>query len=166
LAHLCGSLDEHLRSIESALGVSISRRNEFFRVEGAKDKAEVAMQLLQSLHETADAPFSAEQVQLALVELMAHRGRREPSDLGVSSTTAPAAATAAARVAGAPHDLVLRTRRADTENESEQDHRADQRIAEEPVQPFPPLRTNPACLSSALHVRLPVIPCPIGMGMG
>jgi phosphate starvation-inducible protein PhoH and related proteins len=113
LAHLCGSLDEHLRSIESALGVSISRRNEFFRVEGAKDKAEVAMQLLQSLHETADAPFSAEQVQLALVEVMAHRGRREPSDGAVSSETAQAAAAAAARAAGAPHDLVLRTRRSD-----------------------------------------------------
>ena len=106
LAHLCGSLDEHLRSIESALSVSISRRNEFFRVEGAKDKAEVAMQLLQALHQSAEAPFSAEQVQLALVEVMAHRGRREPVDAAAASVgDAPARA--------APHDLVLRTRRAD-----------------------------------------------------
>ena len=102
LAHLCGSLDEHLRSIESALSVSISRRNEFFRVEGAKDKAEVAMQLLQSLHESAEAPFSAEQVQLALVEVMAHRSRREPAD----SLPAPGGNAAAG-------ELVLRTRRAD-----------------------------------------------------
>jgi phosphate starvation-inducible protein PhoH and related proteins len=110
LAHLCGSLDEHLRSIESALNVSISRRNEFFRVEGAKDKAEVAMQLLQALHQSAEAPFSAEQVQLALVEVMAHRGRREPTDAAAASAV-EALAPAPARAA--PHDLVLRTRRAD-----------------------------------------------------
>ena len=34
LAHLCGSMDEHLRDIEAALDVSITRRNESFRVEG------------------------------------------------------------------------------------------------------------------------------------
>ena len=28
LAHLCGSMDEHLRRIEAALHVTISRRNE------------------------------------------------------------------------------------------------------------------------------------------
>ena len=106
LAHLCGSLDEHLRSIESALSVSISRRNEFFRVEGTKDKAEVAMQLLQSLHQRADAPVSAEQLQLALVEVMAHRGRREPAELAAPSATQPPEPPG-------PHDLVLRTRRAD-----------------------------------------------------
>jgi phosphate starvation-inducible protein PhoH and related proteins len=106
LAHLCGSLDEHLRSIESALNVSISRRNEFFRVEGAKDKAEVAMQLLQSLHQAAEAPFSAEQIQLALVEVMAHRGRREPAD-------AASASAGEAPVRAASPDLVLRTRRTD-----------------------------------------------------
>ena len=41
LAHLCGSLDEHLREIETALGVALSRRNESFRVEGAKGAAEI-----------------------------------------------------------------------------------------------------------------------------
>ena len=106
LAHLCGSLDEHLRSIESALSVSISRRNEFFRVEGAKDKAEAAMQLLQSLHDRAESPVSAEQLQLALVEVMAHRGRREPAN-AASASAEPSTAP------GVPPDLVLRTRRAD-----------------------------------------------------
>ena len=104
LAHLCGSLDEHLRSLESSLGVSISRRHEFFRIEGTKDKAELAMKLLQSLHERADAPLSAEQVQLALVEVVAHHGQREPAP-------APAAGTSGGEPA-AP-GLVLRTRRAD-----------------------------------------------------
>ena len=45
LAHLCGSLDEHLRSIEAALDVSIHRRNESFRVEGGKRQAERAVAL-------------------------------------------------------------------------------------------------------------------------
>jgi phosphate starvation-inducible PhoH-like protein len=104
LAHLCGSMDENLRSMESALGVSISRRNEFFRVEGAKDKAEVAMQLLQSLHERAEAPISPEQVQLALVEVVAHRGRRDPAD-----GAALAAPGTPPHAAG--QELALRTRR-------------------------------------------------------
>jgi phosphate starvation-inducible PhoH-like protein len=68
LAHLCGSLDEHLRSIEDALDVSVSRRNEFFRVEGAKPRAEHAMNLLQALYLQAQQPITAEQVQLALVQ--------------------------------------------------------------------------------------------------
>ncbi|MDH5539141.1 MAG: PhoH family protein, partial [Rhizobacter sp.] len=105
LAHLCGSLDEHLRSIEATLGVSISRRNEFFRVEGAKPEAEATMQLLQDLHRRADKPVSAEQVQLALVEVMS---RRRGED------AAPKAATASPRAPSAEADgPVLRTRRAD-----------------------------------------------------
>ena len=68
LAHLCGSLDEHLRRIEDALDVSVSRRNEFFRVEGPKLRAEHAMNLLQALYAQAQQPISAEQVQLALVQ--------------------------------------------------------------------------------------------------
>ena len=36
IAHVCGSLDENLRAIESALDVNISRRNESFRIEGGK----------------------------------------------------------------------------------------------------------------------------------
>jgi len=68
LAHLCGSLDEHLRRIEEALDVSVSRRNEFFRIEGPKARAEHAMSLLQALYGQAQRPISAEQVQLALVQ--------------------------------------------------------------------------------------------------
>ncbi len=69
LAHLCGSLDEHLRSIERLLDVSVSRRNEFFRVEGPKSAAEHAMNLLLALYEQAQRPIAAEQLQLALVQV-------------------------------------------------------------------------------------------------
>ena len=75
LAHLCGSVDEHLRSIEQALNVSVSRRNEFFRVEGPKARAEHAMGLLQALYAQAGQAISAEQLQLTLVQAGAAPGQ-------------------------------------------------------------------------------------------
>jgi len=94
LAHLCGSLDEHLRRIEDALDVSVSRRNEFFRIEGPKPRAEHAMSLLQALYTQAQQPITAEQVQLALVQ-------------------SGAAAAPAHGGEAAPDAVTLRTRRTD-----------------------------------------------------
>ena len=74
LAHLCGSLDANLRGIEAALAVSISRRHESFRIEGAKAQAERAVGLLQSLYDRARQPIDTEQLQLALMESGARRG--------------------------------------------------------------------------------------------
>jgi phosphate starvation-inducible PhoH-like protein len=68
LAHLCGTLDEHLRAIEAAFNVGITRRNESFRIEGAKVQAERATALLQSLYDRAKKPIAPESFQLALVE--------------------------------------------------------------------------------------------------
>jgi phosphate starvation-inducible PhoH-like protein len=73
LAHLCGSLDEHLRAIEQALEVSIARRNESFRVEGAKGAAERAVLLLQTLYDRARKPIGAEAFQLALAGAVSDR---------------------------------------------------------------------------------------------
>ena len=53
LANLCGSLDEHLREIEEAMGVLITRRHEMFRIEGPKAAAERTAQLLDTLYEAA-----------------------------------------------------------------------------------------------------------------
>ncbi len=66
LAHLCGALDEHLRAIEDALGVKLSRRHEAFRVEGDAAPARRALTLLKSLYEQAAQPLDAEVLQLAL----------------------------------------------------------------------------------------------------
>jgi phosphate starvation-inducible PhoH-like protein len=95
LAHLCGSLDEHLRQIEEALAVTITRRNESFRVEGAKRNAERAVALLQSLYDRAKKPILAEAFQLALVEA-AHVDAPVMRDDG-----------------GGDGEIVLHTRRAD-----------------------------------------------------
>ena len=64
LAHLCGPTDEHLRTIETALQVRIQHRNEQFKVDGPKAKAQRAMEVLQALWEMAGRPISPEKVQL------------------------------------------------------------------------------------------------------
>jgi phosphate starvation-inducible PhoH-like protein len=98
LAHLCGTLDENLRAIESGLNVAITRRNESFRIEGAKRQAERAVALMQSLYDRARRPIRAEDFQLALLE--AQQGAADPS-------------AAAAEGQGEGDEIVLRTRRAD-----------------------------------------------------
>ncbi|MES3014095.1 MAG: PhoH family protein [Pseudomonadota bacterium] len=101
LAHLCGSLDEHLRSIERLLDVSVSRRNEFFRVEGPKPAAEHAMNLLLALYEQSQRPIDAEQLQLALVQV------------GANAALPEAARGAGNGNGGGDDTLTLRTRRTD-----------------------------------------------------
>jgi phosphate starvation-inducible protein PhoH and related proteins len=104
LAHVCGSLDEHLREIERSLDVSVSRRNEFFRIEGAKPHAEHAMQLLHALYEQAQQPISAEQLQLAMLQA----GAEAPARAKRGSAAADAGEEPPAGDA-----ISLRTRRAD-----------------------------------------------------
>ncbi len=99
LANLSGSLDEHLRTIAAAFDVKVQRRNESFRVEGAKANAERAVVLLQQLYGRAARPIGAEELELAILESMADDGVR---------AEASGAATAATDV-----DLRLRTRRSD-----------------------------------------------------
>jgi phosphate starvation-inducible PhoH-like protein len=66
LAHLCGPTDEHLRTIEAGLQVSIAHRHEQFKVDGPKARAQRAVELLQALYEIAARPIPAEKVQLML----------------------------------------------------------------------------------------------------
>ncbi len=113
LAHLCGSLDEHLRSIEQLLDVNVSRRNEFFRVEGPKASAEHAMHLLQALYQQSQRPIGAEQLQLEGQKIGA--AAAQPATRRRRGRLADAAALAAADAANAagPDAIALRTRRAD-----------------------------------------------------
>jgi phosphate starvation-inducible PhoH-like protein len=96
LAHLCGALDEHLRTIEIGLDVRISRREAQFTVDGERPAAERAIALLQSLYARAARPIPAETLQLALVEVR------------TAATGANPAAAAAPE-----SDIVLHTRRTD-----------------------------------------------------
>ena len=105
LAHLCGSMDRQLRDIEAAFDVTLTRRNESFRVEGARAQAERAVALLQSLYDRAQKPFSPEAFQLALVEATASAAAR-----GNPPGIAP------------DGELVLRTRRADLAGRTPNQH--------------------------------------------
>jgi phosphate starvation-inducible protein PhoH and related proteins len=91
LGHLSGALDAHLRSVEAALGVKVSRRQEVFRIEGPKAAAEKARALLETLYARAARPIGEQALQLAL------------ADAGAS----------APGVAGTGDDIVLHTRRSD-----------------------------------------------------
>jgi phosphate starvation-inducible PhoH-like protein len=102
LSHLCGSLDENLRAIESGLGVSITRRNESFRVEGPKPAAERAVGLLQSLYGKARKPISPEAFRMALLEAAHEDGEG---------------------VEGDDDEIVLHTRRADLQGRTPNQHR-------------------------------------------
>lgn len=66
LAHLCGPLDAHLRDIELALGVQISRRGAAFSFTGPRAGIQEARDLLKDLYERASKPLSAASLRLAL----------------------------------------------------------------------------------------------------
>jgi phosphate starvation-inducible PhoH-like protein len=117
LAHLCGSLDSHLRDIESAFDVTITRRNESFRIEGGKAQAERAVALLQSLYDRAQGPLAADAFQLSLVEAAYDSAGRE-----IPETHRTTAERAAPSVAPAPEPTVLRTRRADLAGRTPSQH--------------------------------------------
>ena len=66
LSHLCGPMDEHLHTIETALQVKIAHRHEQFKVDGPKVKAKRGMEVLQALYEMAARPIETSTVQLML----------------------------------------------------------------------------------------------------
>jgi len=70
LVELCGPLDEHLRLIESRLGVEVRRRGNRFQLVGLAPAIERAETLLQDLYARAQRePVDSERVHIALQEL-------------------------------------------------------------------------------------------------
>jgi len=66
LAHLCGPMDGHLRTIEDALQIKIAHRHEQFKVDGTKVAAKRGMEVLQALYEMAARPIATATIQLML----------------------------------------------------------------------------------------------------
>ncbi len=95
LAHLCGPLDGHLRAIESALGVTLERRGEQFRIDGPKPATERAAALLDELYAQAARPIGERTLALAL---------RRAQEAAVPAAAAPA---------DPDEPVVLHTRHAD-----------------------------------------------------
>ncbi len=84
LIELCGPLDEHLRQIESRLGVEVRRRGNRFQILGAPEAAQRAESVLQDLYARAERePVDSQRVHLALLE----RGgeEAEPAAAGEAS---------------------------------------------------------------------------------
>jgi phosphate starvation-inducible PhoH-like protein len=71
LANLCGPLDEHLRSIESALGVTLARRGEEISIDGPRGAAERTLVLLTALYQRSGRALGAQALQLAIVQALA-----------------------------------------------------------------------------------------------
>lgn len=69
LANLCGVLDEHLKQIETALDVQISRRGEHFNLSGGAKQIELASHALQNFYQKAGKSLDVEDVQLGLIEV-------------------------------------------------------------------------------------------------
>src|SRR2546427_5007702 len=78
LARLCGSLDENLRQIESALDVTIARRGSKFTVRG--EQAQRAAQAIEHFYDRASGELTLDDVQLALTEVL--QGNRPAPEAG------------------------------------------------------------------------------------
>jgi len=106
LAAACGPLDEHLRRIEQALGLSVQRRGALFRVQGPGPAVDRAVALIDTLYARTDGhrlPVDAEELELLLV-----------GDAAVADAPQPAPRRAVARGAAAAEpaatEPVLHTR--------------------------------------------------------
>ena len=79
LANLCGTLDENLRQIETALDVTIARRGERFTVHGAQ--AAQAADVLQKFYDDAKRGLTLDDIQLGLIEVRSRGRAKEDTPL-------------------------------------------------------------------------------------
>jgi len=79
LANLCGTLDENLRQIETALEVRIARRGERFTLRGTQ--AARAAEVLQKFYGDAKHRLSVDDIQLGLIEVRAPGGAKDGTTL-------------------------------------------------------------------------------------
>ncbi|MFY9479646.1 MAG: PhoH family protein, partial [Aquabacterium sp.] len=105
LAHLCGPMDDHLRTIEAAFDVKVARRGEAFRIDGPKAQAQQVLNLLEALYAKAGRTISAETVQLAISQ--------EQQALGGPGTTKRGGTAKANPADDSAEGPTLHTRRAD-----------------------------------------------------
>ncbi|CAG0123397.1 PhoH-like protein [Rhodocyclaceae bacterium] len=95
LARLCGTFDENLRQIETALEVVIARRGEHFSVEGETRQIELARKVLQDFYREAKHDISLESLQLGLIEAM-----KTVSEAQVKTAFVPLLVTSRAEIHG------------------------------------------------------------------
>lgn len=71
LANLCGQFDEHLRQIESRLGISIRSRGNRFEIRGSETEARQGSEVLERLFELTDSEdLDPEKVHLTIAAVV------------------------------------------------------------------------------------------------
>jgi phosphate starvation-inducible PhoH-like protein len=71
LANLCGQFDEHLRQVESRLGIAIRNRGNRFEISGPVEQARQGGEVLERLFElTADEELDPEKVHLTIAAVV------------------------------------------------------------------------------------------------
>ena len=87
LANLCGPFNEHLRQIESRLGVEINNRNHHFQLIGEPDALKVVAEIIKSLYQdTEKEELTSSNVNLVLQDsgldmLVDHKGGASGEDI-------------------------------------------------------------------------------------
>ena len=81
LANLCGTLDENIKQIETALEVNINRRGGTFNISGKTDNMRLAAQMIENFYVRAKKPLELEDIQLGLVEV----DKLKPEDVASSA---------------------------------------------------------------------------------
>jgi phosphate starvation-inducible protein PhoH and related proteins len=98
LAHLCGPMDEHLRTVEVAFEVVLARRGEHLRIDGPKARAQQALDVLLTLYGQASRALPAEQVQLCVAQALAQN--QTPRQAGRAKAARSTQSGTASRAAG------------------------------------------------------------------
>src|SRR5262245_56357735 len=88
LADLCGQFDEHLRQIESYLGVELNNRGNLFQIIGPKQSAHTAENVLLALYKETEEEdsISTNKIYLVLQSVYNELERRE-AELDFDSAT-------------------------------------------------------------------------------
>ena len=82
LAHLCGPLDAHLRRLEAALGVTLTRRAHQFRIDGPKAACERSVRVLDALYAHAQVALDERDVDRHLADSAGDAGPQAASAPG------------------------------------------------------------------------------------
>jgi phosphate starvation-inducible PhoH-like protein len=102
LVELCGPLDEHLRLIESRLGVEIRRRGNRFQILGPTPAGKRAETVLQGLYARAERePVDAERVHIALQEIGMDNGPEQDQSASLPDELKVRTSRGAVRARGA-----------------------------------------------------------------
>lgn len=88
LADLCGQFDEHLRQIESYLGVEINNRGNVFQIIGHKHSLQTAEEVLKKLYEATALKNSLNATKIYLIlQTASNEVDRRKSDLNFDQVT-------------------------------------------------------------------------------